>query len=213
MKKTNLFFLATIIVFISGCKQDNSSRIFNGKDLSNWNFVIDNEAVPAQQVYTLKEGYISIKGEPLGYMYTKEKYTDYNLELEYRWAEEASNSGIFILIEEPKSPFPKGIEVQLAAGKAGDFVLLGGSDLKEYTLPDSLTERPQFPIIPKQQASKEKPAGEWNKVKITVKGGVVNVYVNDVHQNTATATVREGHIGLQSEGKEIQFRNITLSKL
>ena len=135
MKKTNLLVFAALIVFASGCTQDNG-KIFNGKDLSNWNFIVENDAVPGDQVYTVKEGQIAIKGEPLGYMYTKEKYTNYTLELEYRWAGEASNSGIFVLIEDPKNPFATGIEVQLAAGKAGDFVLLAGSDMKEYTLPE-----------------------------------------------------------------------------
>ena len=212
MRKTILFTFAAFIIFASGCTQDNG-KIFNGKDLSNWNFVVENDAVPGDQVYTVKDGQISIKGEPLGYMYTKEKYSNYILELEYKWAEEATNSGIFILIEDPTSPFPKSIECQLAADKAGDFVLLAGSDMNEYTLPEGITERPKFPVIAKKQPSSENPTGEWNKIKIIVQDGVVNVYVNDVHQNTGTSTVKEGNIGLQSEGKEILFRNLVLTKM
>ena len=174
---------------------------------------MENDAVPGDQVYTVKDGQISIKGEPLGYMYTKEKYDNFTLELEYKWAVEASNSGIFVLIEDPKNPFATGIEIQLAAGKAGDFVLLAGSDMLEYELPEGVTERPKFPVIAKKQPSSELPAGEWNKVRITVKDSVIDVYVNGVHQNTGTGTVREGHIGLQSEGKEILFRNLALTKM
>ena len=212
MRKAILFAFAAFIVLSSGCTQDNG-KIFNGKDLSNWNFVVENDAVPGDQVYTVKDGQISIKGEPLGYMYTKEKYDNFTLELEYKWAVEASNSGIFVLIEDPKNPFATGIEIQLAAGKAGDFVLLAGSDMLEYTLPEGVTERPKFPVIAKKQPSSELPAEEWNKVRITVKDSVIDVYVNGVHQNTGTGTVREGHIGLQSEGKEILFRNLALTKM
>ncbi len=212
MRKAILFAFAAFIVLSSGCTQDNG-KIFNGKDLSNWNFVVENDAVPGDQVYTVKDGQISIKDEPLGYMYTKEKYDNFTLELEYKWAVEASNSGIFVLIEDPKNPFATGIEIQLAAGKAGDFVLLAGSDMLEYTLPEGVTERPKFPVIAKKQPSSELPAGEWNKVRITVKDSVIDVYVNGVHQNTGTGTVREGHIGLQSEGKEILFRNLALTKM
>ena len=212
MRKAILFAFAAFIVLSSGCTQDNG-KIFNGKDLSNWNFVVENDAVPGDQVYTVKDGQISIKGEPLGYMYTKEKYDNFTLELEYKWAVEASNSGIFVLIEDPKNPFATGIEIQLAAGKAGDFVLLAGSDMLEYELPEGVTERPKFPVIAKKQPSSELPAGEWNKVRITVKDSVIDVYVNGVHQNTGTGTVREGHIGLQSEGKEILFRNLALTKM
>lgn len=54
-------------------------------------------------------------------------------------------------------------------------------------------------------------AGEWNEANIFVKDGVITVYVNGVYQNTGTNKVKEGHIGLQSEGGPIQFRNVTLT--
>lgn len=211
MQTTKLSIVILLVFLAAGCGQQ-SDKIFNGKDLSNWNFVVENNAVPADQVYTVKEGVISIKGEPLGYMYTKEKYSNFTLELEYRWGGEESNSGVFILIEDPANPFPKGVECQLMAGKAGDFVLLNGSDLNEYILPEGVTERPKFPVIGKRHPSSEKPAGEWNKMQITVVDGAISVFINGVLQNEATSKVKEGHIGLQSEGKEVQFRNLTLQK-
>jgi hypothetical protein len=202
---TTLLFVATI-----GCSSRQPEKIFNGKDLSNWNFVLEDDSVPTSHVFSADEGIITVKGEPLGYMYTRKKYRDFTLELEYRWANEASNSGVFFLIEEPATPFPKGIECQLKAGKAGDLVLLSGAVLKEYVLPEGMTERPKFPVVEKKEPSSEKPAGEWNKVKIQVKGGIADIYINDVLQNSATSEVKEGHIGLQSEGKEIQFRNLVI---
>ncbi len=202
---TTLLFVATI-----GCSSRQPEKIFNGKDLSNWNFVLKDDSVPTSHVFSADEGIITVKGEPLGYMYTRKKYRDFTLELEYRWANEASNSGVFFLIEEPATPFPKGIECQLKAGKAGDLVLLSGAVLKEYVLPEGMTERPKFPVVEKKEPSSEKPAGEWNKVKIQVKGGIADIYINDVLQNSATSEVKEGHIGLQSEGKEIQFRNLVI---
>lgn len=209
MQTTRLSIVILLAFLAVSCGQQ-SGEIFNGKDLSNWNFVVENNAVPGDQVYRVKEGVISIKGEPLGYMYTKEKYSNFTLELEYRWAGEASNSGVFILIEDPANPFPRGVECQLMAGKAGDFVLLNGSDLNEYRLPEGVTERPKFPVIEKMQPSSEKPAGEWNKMKISVVDGAISVFVNGVLQNEATSKVKEGHIGLQSEGKEVHFRNLMI---
>src|SRR5690554_5885825 len=210
MKQTILPTVFTLLLLlISSCAQQEEA-IFNGKDLSNWDFVIEGNTEPAEDVYMVDNGIIRIMGEPLGYMYTKKKYRNFTLELEYRWAEEESNSGVFVLIEEPLNPFPNGIECQLAAGKAGDFVLLGGSDLNEYTLPEGVTERPAFPVIAKQQPSSEMPVGEWNSIRVTGNEGQITGYVNAVLQNSATSEVREGHIGLQSEGKEIQFRNLEL---
>jgi hypothetical protein len=191
-----------------------TEQLFNGKDLSNWNFVVDSNKVSPEEVFSVQDGVIVIHGEPFGYMYTKKKYGNCTIELEWSWIDKATNSGIFLLIAEPKNPFPNGIECQLKAGNAGDFVLLGGSDLLEYKLPTGVTERPKFPVIAKQQESNEKPVGQWNKAKIVLQDGVITVYINGTLQNKATNKVKEGYIGLQSEGGPLQFRDVkvTLSK-
>ena len=54
--------------------QQEKETIFNGKDLSNWNFVVGNDAVPADQVSLWMKANIH-QGEPIGYMYTK--YANY----------------------------------------------------------------------------------------------------------------------------------------
>ena len=170
---------AALLGLANGAQAQKTTKLFNGKDLSNWNFVVEKNAVPAEQVYSVKDGLIEITGQPIGYMYTKETYDNYKLHVEWRWPEgKASNSGIFLLIEDLKKPFPNCIECQLHAGDAGDFVLLGGSDLTEITS----KVRPEFPVV-------------------------------NVYQNTGTNRVTEGHIGLQSEGGPIEFRNVTVTKL
>ena len=210
--KRNILTLALATVALldsaSDIQAQKSQKLFNGKDLSNWNFVVDKNAVPAEQVFSVKDGLIRISGEPFGYMYTKEKHSNYKLHVEWRWVDgKPSNSGIFLLIADPKNPFPNGIECQLHAGDAGDFVLLGGSDLVEFTS----KERPEFPVVKKDKASSENPAGEWNEANIFVKDGVITVYINGVYQNTGTNLVKEGFIGLQSEGGPVEFRNVTLT--
>lgn len=211
MKKA-LISLIVCLCSISFYAQNNIENLFNGKDLSNWSFVVDKDEVPAEEVYSIKDGIIHIKGQPFGYMYTKKKYGNYHLHAEWRWDGEASNSGIFLQIADTKNPFPNGIECQLQAGKAGDFVLLGGSDLKEYELATG-AKRPAFPIIRKVNESSEKAVGEWNCADIYVYNGVITVYINGIYQNTGTNSVLEGHIGLQSEGKDIQFRNVRLAEI
>lgn len=201
---------ASIFCFAGEANAQKTEKLFNGKDLSDWNFIVDKNAVPADQVFTVKDGLIHITGNPFGYMYTKEKYGDHKLHVEWRWPNGvASNSGIFLLIEEVKSPFPNGIECQLHAGDAGDLVMLSGSDLAEYQGPQP---RPTFPMLKKTNPSSEKPAGEWNEANIFVKNGVITVFINGVYQNTGTNKVKEGYIALQSEGNNIEFRNVTLEK-
>jgi Domain of Unknown Function (DUF1080). len=216
-------FIASILCFTTSCgsntgsssgsssDSDSSNEIslFNGNDLSNWELIVAGDSVPAEQVFSVQDGAILILGNPFGYMYTKEKYRNYELNVEWSWVDEPTNSGIFVMIAETTNPFPNGIECQLGAGNAGDFVMLGGSNMLEYQVPEG-RERPRFPMLRKREASNEKPAGEWNKAKIITNEGVITVYINDLLQNEGTSPVKEGHIGLQSEGKRIQFRNITL---
>ncbi|MDR1170653.1 MAG: DUF1080 domain-containing protein [Prevotellaceae bacterium] len=206
------FLLATAsLLYLTGeVKAQKVEKLFNGKDLSEWNFVVDGNSKPAGQVFLIQDSILHIKGT-LGYMYTKKKYNNYVLHVEWRWPVEATNSGIFVLIEEPKNPFPNGIECQLAAGKAGDLVMLGGSNLNEYTTPPE--GRPAFPVLKKSNPSSEKPAGGWNHANIFVQDSKINVFINGVHQNTATSKIKSGHIGLQSEGKDIQFKNVTVTDL
>ncbi|MDL2304398.1 DUF1080 domain-containing protein [Bacteroides sp. OttesenSCG-928-D19] len=207
--KKKMFFIGIALSLFVVSIQAQTEELFNGKDLSNWNFVVDGDKVPAEEVFSVQDGVILIHGEPLGYMYTKKKYKNYTLELEWSWVDGASNSGIFLLIADPKNPFPNGIECQLKAGLAGDFVLLGGSDMDEYVTPAD--GRPKFPVIQKRADSSEKPVGEWNKAKIEVRDGKVTVYINEVLQNQGTNQVKEGYIGLQSEGGPVQFRNLKLT--
>ena len=202
--------IAIVCLSVACCATAQEEKLFNGKDLSNWNFVVDGDSVPGTSVYSVVDGNILIQGRPFGYMYTKKTYRNYTLNVEWAWVDEPTNSGIFIMIAQTTNPFPNGIEVQLAAGNAGDFVCLGGSDLKEYKVPEG-RERPRFPVIRKREPSNEKAAGEWNKAKIIVNEGVITVYINDVLQNVGTNAVKEGHIGLQSEGKRIKFRNVTVT--
>ncbi|HMM01433.1 MULTISPECIES: DUF1080 domain-containing protein [unclassified Dysgonomonas] len=204
-----LLFLTS---FSGQAKAQEVEKLFNGTDLSNWNFVLDKNNVPAEKVFYVEDGLIHIAGEPLGYMYTKQKYGNYHLHAEWRWPQGIeSNSGIFLLIERPETPFPNGIECQLKAGSAGDFVLLNGSDLAEYKNPES--GRPKFPVIAKTKASTEKVAGEWNCADVYCHYGVISVYINGVFQNKGTNKIKEGYIGLQSEGKDVEFRNVTLTPL
>ena len=211
--KRNLFLIVAALSLFVVKSHSQTEELFNGKDLSNWNFVVDGNKAAFGDVFSVQDGVILIHGNPFGYMYTKNKYSNYILELEWSWIDQVSNSGIFLTIAEVQSgnPFPNGIECQLKAGLAGDFVLLGGSDMNEYVAPAE--GRPEFPVIKKREDSNEKPVGEWNKAKIEVRDGKITVYINGVLQNQGTNKVKEGYIGLQSEGGPIQFRNLKLTKL
>jgi hypothetical protein len=182
-------------------------RLFNGKDLKNWVFTLKDPAVDPATVFTVQNGVIHISGNPFGYMRTKEIYSDYKLHAEWRYPAEASNSGVFIHGQLPDTIWLKCIECQLKAGSAGDFVCMNGSDMTERT---DKSQR----MVKKIADSSEKPTGEWNTIEVICKANTIEVSVNGVLQNRGTnLNVSKGHICLQSEGKDVEFRNVFLSKL
>jgi hypothetical protein len=181
--------------------------LFNGKDLSNWVFTLKDKTVDPSTVFTVKNGVIHISGNPFGYMRTTDTYSDYRLHVEWHWPSEATNSGVFVHGQAPDTIWLRCVECQLMAGNAGDFVCMNGADMTERA--DKST-----PIVRKMAASSEKPAGEWNIMEVVCSGNTIEVYVNGVLQNRGTnVNVNKGSICLQSEGKDIEFRNVFLTPL
>ena len=187
--------------------------LFNGKDLSNWKFYLEDSTAKPEEVFSVKEGLIHIKGTPFGYMYTPETFENFRLHVEWCYPIEKTNSGIFVFVQEPTKIWPNAIECQLCAGKAGDFVLLGGSDIAEFKLPEGKS-RPEFPVVKGINLSPENGVGEWNNADIICKDGTITVYINGKLQNIGTKSKhKRGSVGLQSEGGDILFRNVRLTPI
>lgn len=203
----------------SGAAPAQALALFNGRDLRGWKAVSADPKVPMEKVWRVQDGIIVCAGEPMGYIHTERAFTNYRLEVEYRWApgKEPGNSGIFGRITGEPRPLPRCIETQLKHGNAGD--LYGFHGLKI----NGPSER--FRFAPNHQiggdlrgvtrvAGNEKPAGEWNHVVIEAQGSCIRVWLNGQFVNEATdAEIASGPVGLQSEGGEIHFRNIYLIPL
>lgn len=184
-------------------KRDSLS-LFNGKDLNNWTFYLKDRTVDPETVFKVENGIIHISGNPFGYMRTRESFADYKLHVEWRWPSEPTNSGVFVHAQIPDTIWIKCIECQLKAGSAGDFVCMNGGDMDEHINKAAWS-------VSKLATSSEKPAGEWNTMEVTCKNNTIEVLVNGVLQNKGTnLNVISGSICLQSEGKDIEFRNIFL---
>jgi hypothetical protein len=181
-------------------------QLFNGKDLSNWVFCLKDPSVNPATVFTVQNGLIHISGNPFGYMRTKDTYSEYKLHVEWRYPIEASNSGVFVHAQLPDTIWIKSFECQLGAGNAGDFICMNGSTMNE--------QKNNSRVVKKMAPSSEKPTGEWNTMEVTCKSNTIEVYVNGVLQNKGTGvSASKGHICLQSEGKDIEFRNVFITKL
>ncbi len=208
MRKITSIFFAFIAMGV--CVHSAEIALFNGKDLKGWNFFLEDSSVDAKSVFFVKDGLINILGKPFGYMYSDGLYDNFKLSFQWRYPNKPSNSGVFIFVQEENKIWPNAVEIQLCAGKAGDFVLLGGSDLAEFKCSGP---RPEFPVVARSMADVENEIGKWNLGEIICKDGKVEVYINSVKVNEGSKPIfKKGRIAFQSEGDLIQIRNIILSK-
>jgi hypothetical protein len=182
-------------------------ELFNGKDLTNWIFCLKDPSVDPATVFTVHDKHIHISGDPFGYMRTKETYSDYKLHVEWRWPAEPTNSGVFVHGQKPDTIWLKCVECQLMAGNAGDFVCMNGASMNEQIDKSKL-------VVRKMADASEKVPGKWNIMEVVCNGNTIEVFINGVLQNKGTGvSLNMGSICLQSEGKEIEFRNIFLTNL
>lgn len=208
MKLKFIFAAAVLAAIVSSCADSNKASLFNGKDLNGWVCVVDSASdVPASEVFGVVDGNIRIEGNPFGYMRTHKKYGDYRLHVEWRWIGEGTNSGIFQRVQGDDKVWPTAVECQLKAGRAGDFVMLGGAKIAEVECVG------EFPVKDRVGGECEKPVGEWNEADIICQGGKITVYINGELQNGGTSEYKNGYIALQSEGGPIEFRNIYLTSV
>ena len=205
--KRNLTILLTLCLLCCLSCGERETKLFNGKNLDGWTFHVNPESdVPATDVFGVKDGVITIAGQPFGYMITDDTYRDYKLHVEWRWVDEPSNSGIFLHAEPIDAIWPRCAEVNLKAGGAGGMIASGGSAFDELKETGG-----RFLNSPRESA--ENPTGEWNTAEIICKGNFIQAYVNGVLMNEAHFDRDEGRIALQSEGGPLEIRNVYLTPL
>jgi hypothetical protein len=181
-------------------------ELFNGRDFSGWTFVSKGTNEPAASIWSVTNGVIQCLGKPYGYARTVKNYRDYKLHAEWRYPAGAGNSGVFLHVNPPDKVWPLCFEAQLLSGSAGEIRLNGGSHIEGL---DAATK-----AVPHREPSSEKPLGEWNDYDIVCRSNTISVTVNGVLQNEVAGTsVGSGAIGLQAEGKLVEFRNLYLEPL
>ncbi len=200
-------------------------HLFNGKDLNNWY-----SDVPAtdkdpnlRKSFIIRDGKLVSMGTPEGHLLTKDKYENYRLELEYRFAGKPGNCGVLVHASTPRAlygMFPKSIEVQMMHENAGDFWCIV-EDIKVDNMETRRGPKENWGITEGKERriknltdNSEKPLGEWNKMIIECRGDKIKVWVNgDIVNDGYGATVQKGQIALQAEGAEVEFRKVDLTPL
>jgi hypothetical protein len=200
-------------------KDGKTIDLFNGKDLSGWKTFLDPKdkgKTKPEDVWSVKDGELICTGQPFGYILTEKEYSDYKLEVEWKWTEGEvkgrRNSGVFVHVAGKDKIWPSGVEAQLFSGSAGDIWLVDFKLEVDKSRRDPKNARHYYRID--KDTPVEKPIGQWNKYEITCKGDMITLVVNGKKANEGTKAERtKGKILLQSEGAPIHFRNIKLTPL
>ena len=136
---------------------------------------------------------------------TDRKYGDFVLDLEFKFNAKG-NSGVFMRVGDLKDHVKSGFEVQIldTHGKKK----LGAHDCGGVIN----TSAPSKMVV--------KPAGEWNRYTITLKGNHLQVVLNgeqirdfDLSKTKLKDRPAEGYISFQDEAKRIWYRNVCIKKL
>ena len=203
---------ALLSTSLTACSRgDQEIALFNGRDLSGWEYFLVDESAAMEDVWSVEDGILVCQGDPRGYLYTEHDYESFRLVVEWRWPEEPGNSGVLMRITGEPMMLPNAVEAQLRSGRAGDMYGFGGFRI------GGDEERLSEMSIGWQLAGierNESEPGEWNRYEITADGGSITMVLNGMTVNEATGCdVRPGRIGLQSEGGIIHFRTVTLTPI
>jgi hypothetical protein len=222
--KRLLFFGLFLSVFCTDAVAQTTS-LFNGNNLSGWHADVPqmDTDTAAKTPFIVRNGLLVSLGKPGGHLITDASFSNYRLEVEYRFAGEPGNCGVLVHASSPRvlyKMFPKSIEVQMMHENAGDFWLIG-EDIKAPDMEKrrgkkenwGVTEGKERRIINLTDGA-EKPLGEWNKMNIECLGNKIKVWVNGKLANYGyDATVSKGSIALQAEGAEVEFRKVELTPI
>lgn len=195
--------------------------LFNGKDLTGWvNVNTDKDT------WYVKDGMLVCTGHPIGVMRTDKQYENFLLHIEWRHMEAGGNSGVFAWSEGtvPEGRrLPKGMEIQML-----ELDWVNQHKKKDGTLPpiayvhgelfgaNGLITTPDNPRGSRSKSIENrcKGKGEWNVYDVVCVDGTVKLSVNGKFVNgVRNASIKKGYLCLESEGAEIQFRNIQIMEL
>ena len=216
MKKTKpLAFTFIVIVAVSCSFKKNGDSDFaplsNGKDLTGL-FAMKGDI----NSWQAENGMISCIAKGGGWLTTEKEYSDFILRLDWRLPEDG-NSGVGLRYPKDSHVSSTGMEIQ---------ILDDGAEIHQDIKPAQYTGSIYYQVAAKQGAAK--PIGEWNHYEITCDGPMVIVNLNGievVRANLDEYTVgegeltplskrpRKGHIGIQSHGSRVDFRNIEIKEI
>lgn len=171
------------------------TNLFNGKNLAGWNS--NNEVC-----WEAKDGILHAKNDPEqkgDILQTKKSYKDFVFQADFKFGEGRIDTGIFL----------RDTKEQIQIGESG-------------SLKRDMTALPYIPgkgyPIQNEKAQEVFDMGNWNRIKVRVKGNTYTTYLNGKKVMTyESETIKsEGPIGIQVHPKRemsLQYRNIMVREL
>ena len=203
----------------------HSRSLFNGKDLSGWSMDVPalDKKPEGKKPFVARNGMLVSLGSPGGHLLTDEKFENYRVVAEYRFAGKPGNCGVLVHASKLRNlykMFPKSIEVQMNHKHAGDFWCI----VENIVVPDMVKRRgpeKNWGIVEGKARrianltdDSEKPVGEWNRMRIECVGDEVKVWVNgDLVNHGFDCTAKKGKLAIQAEGSEVEFRKFDLTPI
>jgi hypothetical protein len=176
--------------------------LLNGKDLSGWQTRGTWVYEPDGALAAIPRGRRRLFPDTNLYLWSKAKYDDFVLDLEFKLAENAS-SGVFLRSSSRRSYIQT--QINDAYGKKEP---LGDHDCGAVV------------GVAAPSRNMSKPAGEWNRMIITCDGSRMRVKLNgkeiidlDLGESEKTRDVRSGRIALENTNSPVSFRNVRIKEL
>lgn len=217
---------ASLLVLTACLPAPETASLFNGTDLAGWHTDVpaadDNPAIAPS--FIVRDGMVVSMGNPQGHLITDAIHRNYRLEVEYRFAADPGNCGVLVHASTPRAlygMFLASVEVQMNSGHAGDFWCI----IENIKVPDMASRRNGEPDtwtgqegdnrrIQNLTDDSENPVGEWNAMTIECFEDKVRVWVNgDLVNDGYDMTATDGHIAIQAEGVEVEFRKLDLTPI
>ncbi len=183
--------------------------------------------------WTWKGDILVSSGVPIGVLRTRQKYTNFELVIEWRHLKPAGNSGVFAWVPDQAVAQLKpgvlpeyGIEVQMldhgfrdqyekSSGRKGDWFTTHGDIFavgKSKLTPFAPTSPNGSRSFPRKELSRG--VGEWNHYYVRGINGELRLWVNGEEVSGGTgAEPRTGYLCLEAEGSPIEFRNIRVREV
>lgn len=200
--------------------QESWTPLFNGRDLTGWK--ADDEA---RKHWTVKDGVLDYDGKNRD-LWTEASFGDFELKLSWRFSgpAKAEEHPVF---DADGNEIPGKTRRMMDAGDSGVFLRgfrkaqanlfcypCGSGEVWEYRTDPKMPPDVRRACVPLKRA--DKPPGEWNEMRITMKGERLTVVLNGetvIREARLPGVPARGPVGLQHEHGTIQFKDLAIREL